>query len=165
MKEGLNKNKEAEDAKFESDKKRVERDNKQENTKYLATKFSEVLAQNPIVVYTNHEGSKRKDVSKKCDKVQEVRTDESGTGGVSVYFDSSDWVSVGENGFSASNFFDKKTGYYKITEESYQNILTMMNELIKASGYTEVEKQKMFQMVVDNFKGKILKPEDIEGIK
>jgi len=157
--EGINKNI---DPEFEKQKERAEWENKQESHKYLASKFSEVLNQNPIVVYTQHRDSNPEDSGRKFDKVEEVRTDESGTGGsVSVIFDYNNWVAVDKKECKASSFFDKNNDYYKITEESFHNILDMMDELIKISGYTEIEKGKMFQSVVDSLKNKIVKKEDL----
>ena len=163
MKEELNKKLGEE---FEQQKKDVEWNNKQENAKYLASKFSEILAKNPIIVYVKHGNFKTEDNGIKFDKVKETRTDESGTGGyIEVIFNDRDSIAVNKDKFSGSNFFEKQSDYYKITKESYQSILTMMDRLIKISGYTEVEKEKMFQMVVDNFKNKIIKDKDLKQIK
>ena len=160
MKEGLNKKSNSE---FEDQKKNTEWNNQEESLKYLASKFSEMLAESPIVIYEEKKGSKAEEVGKKFDKVQEVRTDKTGTGGhINIIFDYNNYIAVDKDRFDACNYFQKQSDYYKITEESYQNILTMMDKLIKISGFSEVEKEKMFQMVVENFKNKIIKDEDLK---
>lgn len=167
--EGLNKKEKPEfekDPEFERAKDNQERENKNKIYEGLASKFSELIAENPIVIYTQHgDGSPRKDIGP-FNKVKDVRTDESGTGGgASINFDGSEWVSVGKNGVSCSHYFDKKTEYYKITKESLSNIMRMMDELIGRSGYSDQEKAMMSKYVFDNFRNKIIKPEDLEKVE
>lgn len=149
------------DSEFEKKKEKVEYDNRRENHQYLASKFSEKLAESPIVFYYQDINSFAK-IDKVFDKVTEVRTDESGTGGsVDINFTYNDWISVNKTNFRTSDSFER----YKISEESFQNILTMMSEAIKISGYSEAEKNKMFQDVVNYFKSRIINKEDLEKIK
>lgn len=156
------KNKEVKvDENFEKEKDNKQWENRQDVYKGLALKFSELIKENPIVVYTQDDNfAPTKNIG--FDNVEDVRTDESGTGGSStINFNSRDWVSVGKNGFSSSSYFDKKNKYYKITEESLSNIMRMMKELINRSGYSDQDKAKMFQDLSDNFKDKIIKEEDL----
>ena len=150
------------DLQFEREKKDLEWKNKQDVHEGLASKFSELIAENPIVIYTQHNGFKPEKMGIFFDKIKEIRTDESGTGGsISVAFNYDDWIAVRTSGFSSSNYFDKTSDYYKITKESLSNIMRMMNELIERSGYTEQEKDAMSKSVFENFRNKIVKQEDI----
>ena len=143
------------DLNFEKEKEDIKWKNQQEKTKYLMSKFSEVLAQNPIEIYTKY-GDRIEKVGIIFDKIERVTTDESGTGGnIEVIFNNNNYIAVSKRGFGSSSLFGKE-GQHKIKKEAFQNILTMMSELIKASGYSETEKSKMLQDVVDNFKDNII---------
>lgn len=152
------------DPEFERTKKNQELKNKNEVYKDLVSKFSDLIAENPILIYTQHgDFAPRQDISP-IDRVHNVVTDESGTGGAtSIGFnDGSEWISVGTKGINCSHYFDKKTEYYKITKESLSNIMRMMDEMIYRSGYSDQEKAMMSRYIVDNFKDKIIKPEYLE---
>lgn len=158
--EGLNKNI---DPDFERQKKDIEWKNKSEIKEHLASKFSELIAENPIVVYYSqvNEDTGTENIRASFNKVKEVRIDESGTGGsMQLIFNYDDWVAVGKEGCRGSNYFDKSSNYYKISKDSADNIISMMNELIKRSGYNEQEKTKMLEDVVNNFKNKITNVEE-----
>ena len=173
--EGLNQNQ----APSLKEKEDIEWKNKKENNEYLISKFSEKLAEAPIVVYLQHgEGAPQKKDTRTFNKVERVFTNQFGTGaGVSVQFDKDNWigVSIGTvegkiedkvNGRVDTSYpFDKNNGFYKITEETFQNILSIMSELIERSSCPDTEKQKMFQLVIDNFRNKIIKDEDVEKIE
>ena len=127
----------------------------------LAQKFSEKLKEHPINIYIKHDNLPVENNRKTrtiFGNIESVRTDESGTGGsVSINFSYNNWISVRKDKFDGSDFFNPRSAYYKINEESFQNILTMMKELINRSGYSEVEKDNMFNLVVDGLKEEDLK--------
>ena len=151
------------DPDFERAKANQENKNKNKIYEGLASKFSELIKENPIIVYTQHDGFGSEQNNRFFDKVQEVRTDESGTGGsISVNFSYDDYIVVDKKGARGSYHFDKNFTHYKITKESLSNIMRMMNEMIRRSGYSDQEKAMMSQYVFDNFKGKIIKLEDLE---
>lgn len=161
--EGLNQNQ----APSLKEKEDIEGKNKKENNEYLISKFSEKLAEAPIVVYLQHgESEPQKKDTRTFNKVEKVFTNQFGTGaGVSVQFDKDNWIGVNIGTVDTSYPFDKNNGFYKITEETFQNILSIMSELIERSSCHDTEKQKMFELVVDNFRNKIIKDEDVEKIE
>ncbi len=145
--------------KFEEDKKHIEAKNRKEMLGFLTSKFSEKLSENPVIIYTQHENEKPGESFRNLNTVKSVRSDESGTGGdVGMEFnDGHQYLLVGKNGVSTDSTLHPNADYYKITKDSYHTLLTAMNELIEISGYSEKEKAKMFQDVIDNFKNKIVK--------
>lgn len=167
--EGFNKKEEPEfkiDPEFERSKKNQERENRQDVYEGLAKKFSELIAENPIVVYTQHDGFDPEDNGTSFSKVKDVRTDESGTGGsISVNFSYDDYVVVDKSGARGSYAFDKNSPYYKITKESLSNIMRMMDEMIGRSGYSDQEKAMMSKSVFDSLRNKIVSPEDLAKIE
>lgn len=152
------------DPEFEREKKNQEWKNKNEVYKNLALKFSDLIKENPIVVYTQHGEGYNANATSSFDTVKNVETDETGTGGCCSIDFGEDWISVGKNGARCSHYFDKKTEYYKITKESLSNIMRMMDEMINRSGYSDQEKAMMSRDVFDNFRNKIIKQEDLEKI-
>lgn len=154
------------DPKFEEAKKTQQHENKMTIHKELAIKFSELIKEEPIVIYTQHDGFKPEKNEIYFNNVNEIRNDETGTGGsIEVLFSYDDWVAVGTNGCRGSSYFDKNNDYYKITQESADSVIRMMNELIERSGYSSIEKTKMSQDVFNNFKNKIVKQEDLEKVE
>ena len=161
MSEKLNVEKTEGEKKFERKKEETQWTNRQEKIKSLVLKFSEKLQKDPIIVYVKHSGFRAKK-NTEYDKITDARTDTSGSGGGStVFLGRDEWISVGKDGFNASTYFRPSSDYYKITNGSFQTILTMMDELIRESGYTETEKTKMFKAVVDGLKNKIIEDSDI----
>lgn len=154
MMEGKNK---TPDYEVEKEKMGVQMDNRRAEIENMISKFTEKLSANPIKLYTQHTGSSPSE-SGSLDKVKNVSFDESGTGGdSSIDFGNHEYIAVNKDGLRTSTYFNSENDYYKVNNDSYHNILTMMDELIKNSGYSETEKSKMFKYVIDNFKNKILK--------
>ena len=146
----------------ENTKRDIEFSNNKEKMKDLISKFNERLSKNPIAIYVQHDKKYKAENPRTYNAITNTYTDISGTGGsVGFDFDDREYISVTKNEIRPSSFFDSRAEYYKITEDSFQNILRMMDELIRASGYSDVDKSKMFQYVIDNFKEKIIKEEDI----
>ena len=162
--EGLKK---VSDEKFELEKRNTEQKNEEENQKYLISKFSEKISQNPIIVYVQYgSGEKPYGDSIRIDKVDGVLTDEQGKrNGVVVNFNKDITIAVSPSGIRASGFFSEKSEFYKVTNESYHNILSMMSELIEKSSYSDADKSKMLQNVINNFRNKIIKDEDVEKVE
>lgn len=137
----------------ERDKVSTERKNYETKMAHLTEKFSELLKDNPIVTYIQHEGfgAERKH---EIESIEKVYNDQAGSGGESVIsFNREDYISVGKNGCKSSL---TDNSFNKISKESFYTISRMMDELIKDSGYTEAEKAKMSQMVIDNLKNHII---------
>lgn len=166
MKEKLN---EKFSADFEQQKKNIEWNNKEAKLNDFKNEFNEILSQNPINIYTQY----NKDMKARKENlffkgVESLRSDESGTGG-NVGFELTikggkvyDWIYVNKDGSVSADHYLRKDDCYKITNDSFQNILTMVNKLIKNSGYNDKEKNAMFNGIVEHFKGKIIKDEDLK---
>ncbi len=160
MNEGLNN-----EFKITPEQKNIEWKNHIDMLNHFKEEFSKILKENPIQIFTKNADYPAEKL-RGIDNIKNVNIDESGTGGiVSVNFSYDDYISVTTKGFSGSSPFNKKYDFYKINEVSFQNILTMMDELIKRSGYSEQEKSKMFQFVVDGLKDKVIKDEEIKKVK
>lgn len=135
------------------EKKNAEYKNYENKMAHLTEKFSELLKDNPIVTYVQHEGFGPEN-KKEITTIEKVYTDQSGSGGDSVVsFDSERYISVGKGGYQDSL---TNSSFNKITKESFYTISRMMDELIKDSGYSDAEKTKMSQMVIDNLKNHII---------
>ena len=146
----------------ENKKRDVEFSNNREKMKDLISKFNERLSETPIAIYVQHDKKYKPENPKTYSAITNAYTDPSGTGGsVGFEFENREYLSVTKNEVRTSSFFDSRAEYYKITEESFQNILRMMDELIRSSGYSDVDKSKMFQYVIDNFKEKIINEENL----
>jgi len=155
------------------EQKSFEDKNKEKNLEDLKNKFNEILKENPIVFYSKKfKNEKPMKTGTSFNLIKDVRTDESGTGG-NIGFTASYADKERKEGYYDSYFFvdkNKANGHYefnskdesRITKESFQNIVTIMNDLIKISGYSEKDKNQMFLYVIDNFKDKILKDEDLK---
>lgn len=146
----------------EREKTNTEMQNYKEHMKHLAEKFSGWLQDEPITVYTQYTGFPANS-ERKFDQIKEVHTDRTGSGGsIDVFFDRDNYISVNKDKYSGNSQFSPTADYYKITKESFYNISRMMDELIRDSGYTEVEKTKMSKMVIDALKNKIVDGESLE---
>jgi hypothetical protein len=150
---------------FEREKKQTEQNVYREKMDFLTKKYSEILEKEPVIVYTQHDNYKP-EKTREFNNIRDMKTDTTGTGGrITAYFDYDDYISVDKDSFSPSNYFQSGSGYYKMTKDSFNNILNMMDELIKDSGYTEAEKNKMFQSVVDGLKNKIIDEKSLEQVE
>jgi hypothetical protein len=156
------------DQDFENKKHDVEYNNHQAKMEHLASRFTEKLSEHPITIYdVSYDKNPKK--ARILDSVTEVRVDVGGTGGgVSIAFGADgglrtdDWVGINGKGVaSGDNGFGRD--WYKIDNDAFQMILTMLSELIKASGYNDTEKQSMFNSAIEYFKNRIIKGEGITG--
>ncbi|MEA3399267.1 MAG: hypothetical protein U9R00_02000 [Patescibacteria group bacterium] len=129
---------------FEKQKKQHEEDHEQKEDKRFLDEINEIFKKNPIKFYEDS----GVESNKKIDNVKSISSDKSGTGGkIGIEFTYDDYVSVNKKSFNSGGVFNYSR--MKIDDESFHNILTAMDKLIKKSGYSEVEKEKMFNMVVD----------------
>lgn len=153
------------DEAFEAQKRQAEEQRKRETLEDLKSKLLEIINENPIEIkYCGYGNSK----DLKFNKIDSISINDKYCREIGIKFINDDkfnkdnYFYVGDSGVRTSLPFEKKYPEYKITEISFQNILTMMNKLIDRSDLNDLEKNKMFQYVVDNFKDKILKTEEIE---
>lgn len=155
MKEGREKI----DEEFEKQKGAVELENRKNKEKFLIENFSEKLRGGPIVVYK--EG--KKGIFSQSDKVEDVRLNYDDQG-ISVFFNHNNWIEVYANtkGIGFYDSFASKEEDYKITKDSFDTILNIMHDAIEATVCSDSDKEKMFQMIIDNFKNKIIKDEGME---
>lgn len=145
--------------KFEKKKQAFELKTRAKKEKFLEEKFSEILEQHPIVMYKKG----KKEIFSKSDKAKEVLLNHDDQG-ISVSFNNDNWIRVYTKDIMVSYFFDEERGDYKITKDSFDTILTVMHDAIGATSCSESDKENMFQMIIDNFKSKIIEDEDIEKI-
>ena len=143
------------------EKNSIQAQNRAEKIEGLLLKFSDLIKENPIIVtYTGGENSKMEH-AEKIDKIESVVSDKNGVGdNTGVRFSNGEYIYIRRNAVDASPLFVEGSTGNKITEESFQNILTIMKELIKISGYDNADKEKMFELVVNNFKDSIIKKEN-----
>jgi len=136
------------------EQKHIEMSNHKGVVEELQSEFNERLSEKSIKIYTQHSENDEPRLSRELRLVKSVSVDETGTGGsVGLNFEN-DYISVRpQDGLSASGLF--KQDFYKLTSDSYHTILDMMNDLIKQSGYSDSEKDKMFNFVVNGLKNMI----------
>lgn len=144
------------DQNFENQKEAAQLERKKNKEKFLIENFSEKLRGGPIVVYK--EG--KKGIFSQSDKVEDVRLNYDDQG-ISVFFNHNNWIEVYANtkGIGFYGSFDSKEEDYKITKKSFDTILNVMHDAIEATACSEPDKEKMFQLIIDNFKNKIIKDE------
>jgi hypothetical protein len=157
--------------KFEDEKERVENKNKNDEIEILKTKFSAMLAENPIVVYEYE--PLRTDESKRLEKLGDINevnnisgysTKENST--ININFGKyGTYINVNNTRLDGGHLFDPAFRNNKITEDSFKNILTMISESMKTLNFPENDKVQITQRIIDNFKGRILKDEEVANIK
>lgn len=151
--------------KFEQQKISLENQRNEEELKELKNKFSKILEENPIAFYNfdNYREVNKYEKEGELNFVSGIEVDKSGKGdGVKLSFNYGNFIKVEtkkEQPVSLSNNLYRKN----ITEESFQNILTMMYDLIKISGYSDSEKEKMFQGLNNFFKGSVVNKKLLEN--
>jgi hypothetical protein len=145
------------DAQFEQDKRYVEDSNYREKINHFVSKFSEKLSENPIKEYVQHKSDEFPKEQGSLNKVTSIRFDESGTGGsMGIEFGSYNYINVDTSGTRGGGVFEKNADYYKVSQNSFHDIVSMMDQLIKSSGYTDMEKTKMLDYVIKHFEHKVI---------
>lgn len=153
------------DEAFEAQKRQAEEQRKKETLEDLKSRLQEMIKENPIdIKYCGHANS----TGYKFDKINSISIIDkkynvrAGIDFTMGKFDRDNYLYVSDKGITSSLAFEKKDPEYKITNTSFQTLSTMMNTLIMRSDISDLEKDKMLQYVIDNFKDKILPTEDIE---
>ena len=144
------------DTNFEDQKKQVEDKNRQQEIKELNEKFNVLLMENPIEIYAQYPDDNPIKKGIKINAVKNLIIDQLGEGGVSVVFNNDEFIGVNKNGVQSSLSFNSERSHNKILNDSFQNILTIMNESIKISGCSDDQKNMMFQAVINSLKNKVL---------
>ena len=155
------------DEAFEAQKKQAEEQRKKETLEDLKSRLQEIIKENPIEIkdcgHSNND-------SYKFNQIKNVWIIDNKNYHFKVGFDFMEKDSGGrdyffyvtDEGIKTSAIFENKNPKYKITKDSFENLSTMMNKLIQRSNLNDLEKNKMLQYVIDNFKDKILPTEEIE---
>lgn len=107
----------------------------------LKSKYEEKIKENSIKIFSELSGTKE------IKSIYKIETDSLGSGGnIGLAFENGDkYLYIDKNGKINDGLFNN---IYKTDKNSFDNIITIMTDLINRSGYSENEKSKMQREII-----------------